>query len=72
MKFNSQLAESTCLGNHRKSTRLAAVSVMIFAVLMMANFKALLSCLSFANMIAVMESSARMPPMYLIHAPYPS
>ena len=43
MKFRSHEADDTCFGNQRKSTRLAAVSVIIFTVLMMANFKALLS-----------------------------
>ena len=37
MKLRSQGAESTCDGNHRNSTRLAAVSVTIFIVLNMAN-----------------------------------
>ena len=43
MKLSSQGAEATCLGNHRKRTRFAAVSVMILIVLKMANLRALLS-----------------------------
>ena len=72
MKFSSHGAEETCLGNHRKRTRFAAVSVMIFMVLKTANFKALLSCRSFAKRIAVTASRARIPPIYIMHASYPA
>ena len=69
MKFSSHGADETCFGNHRKSTRLAAVSVMIFTVLIMANFRALFSWRSFANNMAVMESRVNIPPIYFMQAP---
>ena len=65
-------ADAQYFGNHRNSTRLAVVSVMIFMVLKIANFRALLSCLNFAKRIAVTESRARIPPMYIMHDWYPS
>ena len=63
---------SKCFGTQRKRTRLATVSVMIFAVLIRANFRALFSCLSRAKRMAVTESIARIPPIYIMQDSYPS
>jgi len=47
--------------------RLAVVSVIIFIVLNIANLRALFSCLSLAKRMAVTESRARIPPIYIMH-----
>ena len=69
MKVRSHLHESTFFGNHRKRKRLAAVSVMIFTVLNMANFIALFSWRSLAKRMAVTASRARIPPIYIMQDP---
>ena len=62
----------TCDGYQKNRTILAAVSVRIFTVLIIAKRNALCSCLSFANSIAVVQSNARIPPIYIIQFSKPA
>ena len=61
--MKADMAGLTCEGYQKKRIMFAAVSVRIFTVLKMAKRKALCSCLSLAKSMAVVQSSARMPPM---------
>ena len=74
MKFNSILSglETRYAGTAKNRRRLNPSSQSIFMVLRIANLKAFCMNLSLAKRIAVIESRARIPPVYTIIFPYPS